>query len=99
MALLWYRKGANAGSAFSTEKVGEIYETGGHGVVQDYTQAIAWFKKAVALKDKDAMRHLAQMNDSGSGFPQDHAEALRWYHKAVDAGDEKSKKWLAEHEK
>ena len=58
-----------------------MYENG-HGVPQDYAQAVAWYRKAADQK--------------GRGVPQDYTQAALWYRKAADQGLEVAEKHLDE---
>jgi TPR repeat protein len=86
LAMVWYRKGADAGDAGSMNKIGAMYASG-LGVTQDYQQAIPWFQKAANAGDTPAMENLGGQYLRGEGVAQDDQQALTWYKKAADAGD------------
>ena len=63
-----------------------MYEQG-HGVPQDYAEAVKWYRKAADQGDAFAQYNLGVMYDNGEGVPQDQAEAVKWYRKAAEQGD------------
>ena len=56
----WYRKAAEQGNATAQKKIGYLYECG-HGVEQDYQEAMEWYQKACKQGDKSAEKNLARM--------------------------------------
>jgi len=62
-----------------------VYEKG-HGLAQDYKQAIYWYKKAADHENVDAELNLGVMYHNGQGVPQDYEQAGYWYRKAADQG-------------
>jgi hypothetical protein len=56
----------------------------GHGVSQDYAQAIMWLRKAAEHGAIEAERTLGAMYWQGKGVLQDGAQAAFWYRKAAD---------------
>jgi clan AA aspartic protease (TIGR02281 family) len=56
----------------------------GKGVMQDYNQALYWYRKAAAQKHAMAQFHLGHMYAQGYGVPQDSNQALQWYRKAAE---------------
>ena len=59
----------------------------GHGVPQDYAEAVRWYREAANQGYAEAQYNLGVMYGKGEGVPQDHAEAVRWYRKAAAQGD------------
>jgi len=55
----------------------------GRGVVQDYGQAVAWYRKAVAQNDLQALCALAEHYERGLGVPQDKQQAIQLYQRAI----------------
>jgi TPR repeat protein len=45
--------------------LGQLYEKGGPGLAQDYTQAIAWYRKAAANDNTDAQKALDNLRAKG----------------------------------
>ena len=59
----------------------------GHGVAQDYNQAVSWYRKAADQGLAMAQFNLGTAYASGQGVPQDYNQAASWYRKAADQGD------------
>ncbi len=59
----------------------------GDGVVQDFSQAAAWYRRAAAQDHPLAQFNLATMYAEGQGVAQDDAEAGRWMRRAAELGD------------
>lgn len=59
----------------------------GKGVMQDFTLAYKWWKKAADHGHVKAMVNLATCYEIGAGVDQDKSEAYRWYVKAAEQGD------------
>jgi hypothetical protein len=58
----------------------------GQGVLQDYGQAIQWYRKAADQGDAVAQATLGSLYEHGQGVPQDYAQAAQWFRKAADQG-------------
>jgi hypothetical protein len=58
--------------------LGAMYEQG-HGVPQDYTQALAWCRKAAEQGQSSAQYSLGASYYKGLGVPQDYAESYFWF--------------------
>ena len=58
----------------------------GHGVPQDFVEAIKWFRKAADQGYAEAQNWLGKLYYDGNGVPQDYAEAMKWYRKAAGQG-------------
>ncbi len=59
----------------------------GDGVVQDFSQAATWYRRAADQDHPLAQFNLAMMYAEGQGVPQDDVEAARWMRKAAELGD------------
>lgn len=59
----------------------------GRGVKQDYTQAVAWYRKAAEQGNSMAQNNLGVMYADGLGIAQDDAQAVVWYRKSADQGN------------
>jgi tetratricopeptide (TPR) repeat protein len=59
----------------------------GHGVTQDYTQAIAWYRKAAEQGNATAQLNIGYMYEKGQGVTQDYTQAIAWYRKAAEQGN------------
>ena len=58
----------------------------GHGVKQDYGEAVRWYRKATEQGYASAQSNLGVMYANGNGVKQDNGEAVRWCRKAADQG-------------
>jgi 6-phosphogluconolactonase len=104
MGMSWLRKAADAGHAQAQMELAESYGEG-KGVALDYTQAEAWYLKAI--KDptlgNSARFSLARLYSKiadeykkGEVVAQDIPESIKWYRKASDLGDAFATRDLAE---
>ena len=58
----------------------------GEGVIQDYKEAVRWFKKAAKQGHAAAQTNLARMYYKGQSVRQDYSEAVKWYRKSAEQG-------------
>ena len=66
----------------------------GQGVLQDYAEAIRWFRKAANRGEAIAQSQLGLMYASGHGVPQDYVQAHMWLNLAASGvGGEDQKKF------
>ena len=77
---------AEQGDAVAQYNLGIMYDKG-KGVAQNYTQAVAWYKKAAAQGFAAAQSNLGVMYDKGEGVAQNYTQALYWHKKAAAQGD------------
>jgi len=63
-----------------------MYEHG-NGVLQDYTEAIKWYKLAAAKKDSGALNNLGYLYHNGLGVKKSMKEACKYYGKAAALND------------
>ncbi len=80
------RSTAEQGDAEAQSDLGLMYYMG-EGVLQDYKEALKWFRLAADQGDTVAQNSLGVMHDNGKGVLQDHREALKWYRLAADQGN------------
>jgi TPR repeat protein len=80
------RKSSGLGSRYGQYVLGKLYQYGAGGVAQDYTQAVALHRLAVAQNLDWAQCALGDMYANGIGVAQDHTEALRFYMLAAAQG-------------
>ena len=73
------------GDADAQLGLGTMYAQG-HGVVQDYKQAVDWFRKAAEQGHAPAQYNLGIMYVKGQGVPQDHVRAHMWFNLAAAKG-------------
>ena len=59
----------------------------GQGVVQDYKEAVRWFRKAAEQGDAEAQYNLGAMYDIGQGVVQDYTRAHMWMNIAASSGN------------
>jgi len=69
--------------------LGYCYDTG-KGVIQNYDNAVIWYRKAIKNGNIPARRHLGYCYEFGRGVNVNLAEARKWYESARDLGDAKS---------
>jgi anti-anti-sigma factor len=80
-----YQGSAEAGDAAAQFCLGRCYE-GGKGVDQDFSEAIAWYRKAAEQGYADAQNALANAYAYGIHLAQDYDQAVGWYVKAAEQG-------------
>jgi TPR repeat protein len=66
--------------------LGTLYLTG-HGVPQDYPQALFWFRVAANHGNAMAQTKLGLMYERGNGVTQDIVLAHKWYIVGAASGD------------
>jgi hypothetical protein len=79
------RRDAERGDASAQNSLGLMYDNG-HGVPQNYTEAVKWYRMAAEQGNADAQNNLGTMYQHGQGVPQDHTEAVKWYRMAAEQG-------------
>lgn len=72
------RKAAEQGNADAETNLGVIYDNG-HGLPQNYSQAVFWWNKAADQGAADAQYLLGTMYYLGRGVPPDAAKAYFWF--------------------
>ena len=60
----------------------------GHGVPQDYAEAVRWLRKAADQGLAQAQHDLGVMYANGQGVLQDYVEAHAWWNLAAAQGNE-----------
>jgi uncharacterized protein len=73
---------AEQGNAEAQTAVGDMY-VGGHGVPQDYVEAVKWFRRAAEQGFADAQDSLARMYVQGQGVPKDYVQGHMWFNLAA----------------
>jgi TPR repeat protein len=61
--------------------------TKGQGVLQDYAEAVKWYRLAAAQGNSTAQLNLGVMYDNGYGVLQDFAKAHAFYNLAATKGN------------
>ncbi|MBN2496808.1 MAG: sel1 repeat family protein [Deltaproteobacteria bacterium] len=67
-------------------QMGECY-THGHGVIQDYQEAMKWFRMAAESGDARAQYRLGRCYHEGKLVIRNEAEAFKWYRVAAEQGE------------
>lgn len=62
--------------------LGVMYQNG-RGVMQDYTKAIEWYRKAADRGFAHAQDNLINLYKHGLGVPKEDRDALKWYLEAA----------------
>jgi TPR repeat protein len=80
------RAGAARGDAEAQYHLGSDYYYG-HGVKQDYQEAVRWYRKSAMQGSAKARYSLAYCYAHGSGVTRDVDEAIRYLKQAADQGN------------
>ena len=65
--------------------LGDMYFSG-RGVVQNYEEAVKWFKEAARQGEPDSMFHLAICYNDGLGVEVDHDLVAHYLYESADRG-------------
>ena len=76
---------ATSGNALAMCRLGVLYHNG-DGVPQDYSKAMAWYRKGAAAGSGTAMNNIGVLYQGGQGVPKSYAKAMAWYRKGAAAG-------------
>lgn len=76
---------AKAGNADAEHLLGLMFYMG-HGVSQDYTQAMTWHRRAAEKGRADAQYVIGAMYYTGNSVMQDHKVAVSWFRRAAEQG-------------
>lgn len=82
-------KASESGDARAQHFLGMLYAQG-RGILQNYAEAVKWYRKAAEQGLPGAQYFLGVMYAQGRGVPQNYAEAMKWHRKAAEQGDGKS---------
>jgi TPR repeat protein len=74
------------GDVRAMNNIGLLYANG-HGVPQDYKEALKWWRMASERGNAWAMNSIGDLYENGQGVEQSYAEALDWYGRAAQVGD------------
>jgi uncharacterized protein len=80
---------ADQGDASAQYHLGVMYDDG-HGVPQDFNEAMRWYGKAADNGNAEAQCNLGSMYVKGHGVPQDYDKASMWYEMAAGKGNAKA---------
>ena len=78
-------RAAAQGNALAQNNLGIMFEKG-HGVAQDYAEAVRLYRLVAAQGLAGAQCNLAHMFEHGQGVAEDRAEAIRLYRLAAARG-------------
>jgi TPR repeat protein len=73
---------AEQGNAIAQYNLAVIYHEG-HGVPQDYSEAVKWLRKSAEQGIAEAQVGLGKMYAGGLGVPEDYVQAYMWVHLAA----------------
>ena len=73
--------------------IGVTYEEG-HGVAQDFAQALKWYKQGSARGNQFAQTSIGVMYYQGKGVQQNYAEAAKWFLKAAEKEEMNAQAYL-----
>lgn len=82
-AINWYLKSAEQGFCQSQEALANAFESGEHGVEQDYSKAMQWHLRAAAQGSLMACINIGRLYEYGHGVEKDYSKAIIWYKKAA----------------
>ena len=83
LAVEWYLKAAEHGSAAAQNNLGSCY-VNGCGVAKDYAEAVKWFHKAAEQGYDVAQYNLGVCYENGWSVAKNYVEAMWWYVKAAE---------------
>lgn len=81
-----WRESAEAGDTFAMLGLGTLHDTG-HGVPQDFVQALSWYRRAAEAGNVHAMFNVGAMFDNGRGTDVNRTEAVKWYARSAARGN------------
>ena len=76
---------AEAGDVHAQFRLGEIYAEG-KGILQDYVEAVKWYRSAAKAGHIEAQITLGGMYREGEGVTKDYKLAAQWYRLAATIG-------------
>lgn len=72
-----WRPLAEQGSAAAQRNMGYLY-LDGHGVPQDYGEAVMWIRRSAEQDDTEAQHELGALYGAGKGVKRDYVQAYKW---------------------
>jgi hypothetical protein len=79
-------KAAAQGDTDAQTLCAEICATGGRSVLQNWTTAAKWWRKAAAAGERDALWYMGLCYYYGRGVDRGAAQAMAWFRKAAAQG-------------
>jgi len=86
---------AEDGSQLAQFELGNMYENG-RGVLQDYAEAVRWYRLAADQGNANAQSNLGIIYEYGNSVLQDNVMAHMWYNIASANGHGKAAEWRDE---
>jgi uncharacterized protein len=86
---------AELGNSVAQYMLGELYFSG-RGVIQNYDEAVRWFRSAAHQEHSHAQFYLGLCYDRGLGVRKDYHEAERWFRRAAEQDHSDAQFHLAE---
>ena len=80
------RRGAECGYPVSMGNLGWCYKKG-HGVEQNWQEAIKWYEQGAQCGDLQSMHNLACCYERGEGVEQNEDRAFYWYRRSAEGGN------------
>jgi TPR repeat protein len=81
-AAFWLQNSAEQGDIVAQVELGVVFDK-----IQDYAQALIWYRRAAERWHARAEYNLALAYQNGEAVPKDLEQAIDWYRKASDQGD------------
>jgi len=89
------RESSGRGSRYGQHTLAQLHSHGQGELVQDFAQAVAFYRLAAAQGLDGAQCDLGYMYYDGWGVDEDRAEALRWFQLAAAQGHPYALYWVA----
>jgi TPR repeat protein len=77
---------ATAGNTIAQDALGTAYLHDNQGMRKDYTEAVAWYRRAAEQGYAEGQYHLGRMYFDGIGVSQDDKESAKYIHAAAGQG-------------
>jgi TPR repeat protein/CHAT domain-containing protein len=84
VAISWFRRAADGGSAVAHHNLGVMYETGSH---RDLAAAAKHYRVAAEAGRTEAQTALGKLYQHGRGVARDLEEAAKWFEEAAEDDD------------
>ncbi len=105
-AEVWLCKAAEQGDVDAQLQLGEVYSSGGFGVLQNTEQGLArrfkaseqgfaWYLRAAEQGSAEGQHRVGELYFVGGGVDRDHAKSIPWFRKAMEQGYINAHHWLA----
>jgi hypothetical protein len=81
-----WRPLAEGGSAAAQLNIGLLY-LDGHGVPQDYGEAVMWLRRSAEQDNTEAQHELGALYGTGKGVKRDYVQAFKWMNLCAAKGN------------